>query len=53
MPGCPLRGQQPELLAGLVTVAETLDTSAHVVDRLLCAGVEGVRLAGGVQFEQG
>jgi hypothetical protein len=48
--GSPIR----ELLGddgGLAeAVAEFLDAAAHVVDRLLCAGVEGVRLAGRVQL---
>src|SRR5690606_30604988 len=33
-------------------VAELLDATAHVVDRLLGAGVEGVRFARGVELEQ-
>ena len=35
-----------------VAVAELLDATAHVVHRFLGAGVEGVRFAGCIQFEQ-
>ena len=36
-----------------VAVAESLDATAHVVDRFLGAGIERMRFAGSVQLEQG
>ncbi len=55
-PGCPFWTPMRELLGDgggfAEAVAELLDAAAHVVHRLLCACVEGVRLAGGVQLVQ-
>src|SRR6185369_9143847 len=47
------RGKKRLLGGSLAELLEELvDAAAHVVDRLLGTGIEGVRLAGGVEFEQ-
>ncbi|KEH13211.1 hypothetical protein GY15_14885 [Delftia sp. 670] len=52
LPVLPFWPEKQDLLLA-ETVAEALHTAAHVVHRLLRAGVEGVRLGRGVQLEQG
>jgi hypothetical protein len=50
---------RPEPEGGLLgcsfaeTVAEFLNASAHIVHRLLCAGIERMRLASGIQLDVG